>query len=203
MKLFASTLLLTFFLFSISASELTDLLEQDQTVREKLRTLPRQEIKTYIDNVMLKGDESRRLHVEEILVSDQTFSSDDYFAAAMIMQHGSEAEHFKRATQLAQMAVKADPSNNDARWLACASEDRYLQKIGKYQVWGTQIKRKKHDSKDYDVYYQPDFDSSVKSDLQRENCNLPPLDEIKSRLQKMATISDKSTQYSIWKGWEN
>lgn len=203
MKLFAIILLLNLFVCHSFASELTDLLKQDQAAREKLRTLPRNEIKTYIDNVMLKGDIARRSRVEEILKSAQAFTSDEYMAAAMIMQHGNDAEHYRRAKELAQLSVQTDPNNHDARWLVCASEDRYLLKSGKLQIWGTQIKRKKHEAEAYDIYYQPDYDSSVKTDLERQGCNLPPLKEIKSRLNKMATVADKSEQYAIWKGWQN
>ncbi|WP_284243268.1 hypothetical protein [Thalassotalea insulae] len=41
--------------------------------------------------------------------------------------------------ELSLKAAALDPTNKNARWLACAAKDRYLLKMGKPQVWGMQV----------------------------------------------------------------
>ena len=184
---------------NLNASELLTLLAEDQKAREPIYTLPRDEVKAYIQNVMLPGDKVRREEVIKLMASKPSLNADEYFAAAMIMQHGYSAEDAKNAMQYAINAIEKDSSHEQAKWLKCASEDRYLQRSGKAQVWGTQLSRKKHPTADYDILYPANFDRTQKTDKQREGCNLPSYAEIDHRLIEMASVSKRSEQMKIWK----
>ncbi|MEP1555030.1 hypothetical protein [Paraglaciecola sp.] len=193
--LFASA----FFIAQVNASDLIKLYEEDQAVRTHLRTLPNSEVKKYITEIMLPGDKARLSQIERILETAENLSSQEYFAAAMIMQHGSELSHYKKAMELSQTSVSLDPSNTNASWLSCAAEDRYLLKLGKPQIWGTQLKRKMNAAGTHKIYYLENFDKDARPDEQRKVCGIPVLSEIESRLEKMANLKNRNKQYSLWK----
>lgn len=188
-----------FFFSNANAQSLLEMLDEDQAVRTKLRELPREQIKKYIDEVMLPGDKLRLEKTEEILASGSVLSAEELLAAAFIMQHGSYEKHYKSAMELARKSSELDPSNSDAVWLSSAAEDRYLLKIDKSQVWGTQLKRKIKSSGTYQIYYLENFDKSAKTDKQRLERGLPTLGELESRLLRMEKEQDRNKQYSIWK----
>jgi hypothetical protein len=54
----------------------------------------------------------------------------------LILQHSSEADDYLLAHEMCMAAVAK--SEMDARWLAAATEDRFLMKIGRKQRFGTQ-----------------------------------------------------------------
>lgn len=58
------------------------------------------------------------------------------YHAAMILQHGTCPDHFRRAYELADAAAKAQIPN--AEWLSHASYDRWMLSIGKPQKYNTQ-----------------------------------------------------------------
>jgi hypothetical protein len=128
-----------------------------------------------------KKDEGRRKRVLELLKSGLLLHSDDYYHAAMIFQHGGNPLSYKQAHELAIEATKLSPANKKARWLACASEDRYLQSIGKPQVWGTQYQRKDAHS----PWTIEPIDKTVKTDLERKQWGVPILEETLVRLKNM------------------
>ena len=192
-------LLSTFFVSQAIANDLIRLYKEDQLVRANLRSLPTSEIKQYIAEIMVPGDKVRLNKVEDILKRSKNLSSEEYFAAAMIMQHGSEPSHYKRAMELSQKSASLDPDNTKANWLSCAAEDRYLLKIGKPQVWGTQLKRKMNAAGTYEVYYLENFDKNARPDEQIKRCGIPVLSEIESRLERMAKLDSRNKQYSLWK----
>jgi hypothetical protein len=189
----------TLFVSQVIANDVLKLYEEDQAIRTNLRSLPNDEVKKYINEVMLPGDKVRLKEIERILKSSEKLSSDEYFAVAMIMQHGSEPSHYQKAMELAKKSASLDPSNKNANWLSCAAEDRYLLKIGKHQVWGTQLKRKMNLAGKYEIYYLVDFDKSARPDQQRKKCGIPLLSEIESRLERMAKLTNRNKQYSLWK----
>jgi hypothetical protein len=83
-------------------------------------------------------DATRRLRVKELLDQGQVRTGNDYERAAMVFQHGDGAPgDFLFAHILAVTAI--GKGNLSARWLATATLDRYLQKIGQPQVFGTQF----------------------------------------------------------------
>jgi len=192
-------LISAFFVSQTFASELLKIYEEDQAVRTHLRTLPKNEVRKYITEVMVPKDKIRLAQVESILKTHKKLSSKEYFAAAMIMQHGSEPEHYQLAMDLSKKSASLDPKNRNASWLACAAEDRYLIKIGKKQVWGTQLKRKMNSTKTFEIYYLVNFDKTARPDKERTKCGIPALSEMEFRLEKMAKLENRNKQYSLWK----
>ena len=61
----------------------------------------------------------------------------DYERAAFVFQHGEGSDDILMAHVLVVTAI--GNGNLDARWIAAATLDRYLQRIGQPQVFGTQF----------------------------------------------------------------
>jgi len=156
-------------------------------------------VKKYITDVMLPGDKVRIHQAEKLLNSSENLTSKGYFAAAMIMQHGSNLLHYKKAMELSKKSALLDPDNKNAKWLSCAAEDRYLLKVEKPQVWGTQLDRKMNLAGTHEIYYLVNFDKKARSDEQRKKCGIPTLLGIESRLDRMAKLVDRNEQYRLWK----
>lgn len=131
--------------------------------------------------IVSENDAQRRKRVDEILVTAELKHSDDYYHAAMVFQHGNTADHYQKAFQLSLKAVEMDSTNSAAKWLSCATEDRYLHKIGEAQVWGTQF-RMEHES---GLWTMEPFNRSAKSDTQRREMGVRVLAESQARLEQM------------------
>ncbi len=90
-----------------------------------------------------KRRDSGRLNVVRIALRLHSLhTADDYYNAALVMQHGSSPESYATARDLAKKAVSLRPWFASARWLYAAATDRYLQSIGKPQIFGTQYRFK-------------------------------------------------------------
>jgi hypothetical protein len=83
-------------------------------------------------------DKARQERVKELYVSDQLNTGDDYYHAAMVLQHGEVPEDFLLCHELCVAAIIK--GNKEARWLAAASEDRFLMNIDRPQRFGTQFR---------------------------------------------------------------
>jgi hypothetical protein len=59
-----------------------------------------------------------------------------------VWQHGDGVDAIQHAHDLAMTAVKLDPNDKEARWLAAAAEDRVLVRKGKPQKWATQFTKR-------------------------------------------------------------
>lgn len=82
-------------------------------------------------------DAARRLRTKTLLDQGALASGDDFYHAAFIFQHGSDAQSYLLAHVLATTAVARGRRN--AAWIAAATLDRYLQEIGQKQIYGTQF----------------------------------------------------------------
>ena len=83
-----------------------------------------------------KRDAARRQQVRALLKDGKIATAHDFHDAAFIFQHGDSPDDFLLAHVLAVEAiVRGDASS---RWISAAAMDRYLQSIGKSQVFGTQ-----------------------------------------------------------------
>ncbi len=181
------------------ASNLLTLLEEDQAVRNHLQTLPAEQMLNYMNEVILPGDKIRLEQVKDILKSSANLSSEELYAAAMIMQHGGEAKHYKLAMELSQKSATLNPDNKNASWLSCAAEDRYLLNVGESQVWGTQLRMKMNLAGTFQIYRLENFDKNARTDEQRSKCGIPTLAEIESRLERMSKLKNRNAQYRLWK----
>jgi hypothetical protein len=80
--------------------------------------------------------EARRAQVRAMLAKGEVQTAEDFHDAALLFQHGENADDYLFAHILAVEAViKGDDTS---KWLAAATLDRYLQSINQPQVFGTQ-----------------------------------------------------------------
>jgi hypothetical protein len=86
--------------------------------------------------VVAPRDKVRRARVKQMLDDGQLHSADDFYRAAFVFQHGDEPNDFLLAHVLAMAAQGM--GQPQAGWIAMATLDRYLQKVGQAQVLGTQ-----------------------------------------------------------------
>jgi len=73
-----------------------------------------------------------------MVFTDRLQTGADCYHAAMILQHGDIAEDYLLAHELCVVAIVK--GEDRARWLAAASEDRFLMNIGRPQRFGTQYR---------------------------------------------------------------
>ncbi|HVT60680.1 MAG TPA: hypothetical protein VHR45_20075 [Thermoanaerobaculia bacterium] len=132
-------------------------------------------------SAVVERDRARRQRVLEIHRAGGLEAADDYYHAAMILQHGSAAEDFDLAHRLGVRASELDPTNRQARWLAAAAKDRYLMTLGKPQLYGTQFKRDQGGP-----WFLYPVDPSITDD-ERAKWNVPPLAEAKKRAEALNT----------------
>jgi hypothetical protein len=128
-------------------------------------------------------DLARQLRVRELAEAGALKHSGDYLHAAMVFQHGQTAEHYRQANLWALRAVELDPTNTPARWLACASEDRWLHRTGKPQIWGTQYQKPSPDGSP--AWSMEPFDRLAKTDAERVAMGVKTLAESAARLAEM------------------
>ena len=83
-------------------------------------------------------DAVRRARTRALLDSGALTTGSDFYNAAIVFQHGEAAEDFMLAHTLAVIA--AARGRSDAAWMAAVSLDRYLQAIGRPQIYGTQYR---------------------------------------------------------------
>ena len=84
-------------------------------------------------------DAGRRARVYELLRGDELVSGEDYYHAAMVLQHGKGSEDILVAHILATAA--GFMGDDRGRWLSAASLDRYLHRTREPQRFGTQYIR--------------------------------------------------------------
>jgi hypothetical protein len=89
-------------------------------------------------------DEVRRKQVRALLETGQLKSGLDYREASFVFQHGSQPEDFLMAHILAMAALAK--GDQESRWIAAATLDRYLHNIGQKQVFGTQYRSSGNES---------------------------------------------------------
>jgi hypothetical protein len=91
-------------------------------------------------------DAARRKRVRELIDAGSLRTGGDYERAEMVFQHGETPEDILFAHVLAVTALSK--GGLSARWLAAASLDRYLHRLGQPQVFGTQFTNKDVNSKE-------------------------------------------------------
>lgn len=113
-------------------------------------------------------DKARLVRTRALLDSGALESGDDFYHAAFVFQHGGEPNDYLLAHSLAIVAVARGRA--DATWIAAATLDRYLQQIGRKQVFGTQFGFSGTIPLDQDP-----FDRTLLSDAMRAAMGVPPL----------------------------
>lgn len=116
---------------------------------------------------VLGRDNARRKRVREMLEAGSIVTGKDYERAAFVFQHGMATDDYLLAHILAVTAI--GKGNPGGRWIAAATLDRYLQKIGQAQVFGTQFLSKMQDGKQ--TWTMGEFNRSlVPAELRDANC---------------------------------
>lgn len=155
-------------------SELAELYEADQAVRKGFLQLSPEKLKE-----LMNDDPKRRARVMELYHAAALKTPHDYYRAAMILQHGTAPDHFLLAHELA--VVSASRGNNKARWLAAATEDRFLKSIGRKQRFATQYGKDNLKDPKFKIY---PVDHDVEDSL-RTAMNCPPLEQAQQRLDQL------------------
>ena len=150
-------------------AEMTAIFDADQLSR---KTWPPKDMKAQDDQ-----DRQRRVRTGELLDQGALHSGDDFYHAAFVYQHGDKPDDFLKAHILAMVAVgKGRP---DGKWIAAATLDRYLQNIGRSQVFGTQ-----YFIPNGGTVTQEPYDRALMSDALRTAMGVPPIakqtEELKS-----------------------
>jgi hypothetical protein len=86
--------------------------------------------------VVKPRDDARLARTRELYASGALHTGADWWHAALILQHSSEAEDYLLAHEMCIAAIAG--GEEDAKWLAAATEDRFLMSIGRKQRFGTQ-----------------------------------------------------------------
>jgi hypothetical protein len=89
-------------------------------------------------SVVRRNDHIRRQRVLTLLREGRVRSSNDFYSAAMVFQHGESPDDAKLAHSLAVVSATMNPDNTSARWLAAAAWDRYMLRLKRPQWYGTQ-----------------------------------------------------------------
>jgi hypothetical protein len=111
-------------------------------------------------------DAQRRDATRKLLADGALHTAEDFRHAAFIYQHGESPNDYLLAHTLAMVAVgKGDGS---ALWIASATLDRYLMKIDKPQIYGTQFMAKSGEEMGQEPY-----DRDLVSDALRAELGVP------------------------------
>lgn len=84
-------------------------------------------------------DKAREGRIQALYRAGELHTAADFHHAAMVLQHASEPDDYLLAHEMCIVAIsKGDAS---ALWLCAASEDRFLDHIGRQQRFATQYKQ--------------------------------------------------------------
>lgn len=147
------------------SEELALLFEEDQADRRP------GEGKQIDWSVVDPRDKARQARVKELYNAGGLDSGADYYHAAMVLQHSEIPEDFLLAHHFCIVAI--GKGHEKAKWLAAATLDRFLMKIGRPQQFATQYnKENPTDPKDPWRLYNvgPEVNDSL-----RKAFNVPPL----------------------------
>jgi hypothetical protein len=144
--------------------ELAELYQVDQADRMPAGGKP-------IDwQVVSPRDRQREARVKALYQAGQIHTGKDYYRAAMVLQHAGAPDDYLLAHEFCVVALAKGERN--ARWLAAATEDRFLMNIKRPQRFGTQFFSNTLDgtSKRYEV--GPGVTDALRAEL-----NVPALAE--------------------------
>jgi len=123
-------------------------------------------------------DVARIKRVKELYTQNQLKTGGDYYHAAMILQHSDIADDYLLAHELCVAAISK--GDKRGKWLAAASEDRFLMTIARPQRFATQF-RCDGPNCEFHLYK---MDEGVTDELRRV-LDVPSLAEAKAREARM------------------
>jgi hypothetical protein len=151
--------------------EMTAIFAADQAARENPASIDWK--------VVRADDQARRARTQALLDAGKLNSADDFYHAAFVFQHGDTADDCLKAHALAVIA--AARGRRDAAWIAAATLDRYLQRIGQPQIYGTQFLHETGKEWTQEPYHR-----DVLSDALRQATGVPPLAAQEARRKDLA-----------------
>jgi hypothetical protein len=154
-----------------SNAEMKRIFEEDQKPRQNMGDLSAQDWAA-----MGQQDAERQKQTRKLLAEGQLHSGEDFARAAFIFQHGGTPDDYLLAHTLAMIAVAR--GDESALWIGTATLDRYLQHIGKPQVYGTQYKA----NSDGTATQEP-YNRDLIADLLRRQLGVPSLAAQQEQLQ--------------------
>jgi hypothetical protein len=113
-----------------ASAEIREIRDADQADRKFTKLPPPDEMKA-----MVERDKKRREQIRELLNDGKLVTPEDFDNAALVFQHGETPDDFLTAHELSMIAVMLGRFNS----LPALSEDRFLEKIGRKQRFGTQF----------------------------------------------------------------
>lgn len=113
------------------AKSLTEIFDADQSDRKDFAHWTEKQAMEVV-----KRDRVWRKKVAELFAQGCLKSTDDYYHAATVFQHGEVPDHFFQTFIWASKAFKA--GKEDAGTMAANGADRYLMKLGFKQLFGGQ-----------------------------------------------------------------
>lgn len=141
----------------LPSAEMKTIFDEDQRVRQA----------EHIDwAATSRTDAERREQTRKLLAIGALHTGKDYEEAAFVFQHGDSPQDYLLAHTLAMVAVSKGDAT--AIWIAAATLDRYLQKAGQKQIFGTQYLT---DSKGN--WTQEPYDQGLVSDALRRQLGVP------------------------------
>lgn len=152
--------------------ELAKLYDEDQADRMPGEGKP-------IDwSVVGPRDKAREARVKALLEAGAIRTGKDYHRGAMVLQHAPRPEDYLLAHEMCVAALAL--GEREARWLAAASEDRFLMNIDRPQRFGTQFRSTGPDQP-FKLY---EVDPGVTDDLRRA-LGVPTLAQAREREAKL------------------
>jgi hypothetical protein len=109
------------------------------SVSDELRYLYQTDQGDRLTSHILFNSTRDQTRLQRVLTLDQKgliSALEAQYHAALILQHGSCPDHFRRAYELSYSAAQVQVP--DAQWLSRASYDRWMLSIGKPQKYNTQ-----------------------------------------------------------------
>lgn len=157
-------------------AEMKRIIDEDQKARQPTRLSKEQWA------VISKQDAERREATRRLLAAGSLHAGQDFASAAFIFQHGDTPDDYLLAHTLALVAVAKGETG--ATWIAAATLDRYLDAIGKPQIYGTQFHNKNAGPHTQEPYNRDLISDSLRHQLgvpsvsaqeeQRKRYDMPP-----------------------------
>lgn len=136
---------------------------------------------------MIEEDETRRTQTQDLLAEGALSTANDYYRAAFIFQHGGKPESYLLAHTLA--VASAARGHARAPWITAATLDRYLQSIGRDQIYGTQYSRPSGGT-----WTMEPYDRGLIPDALRKALGVPTQVAQSERLEEMHQRDDEATR---------
>ena len=128
-------------------------------------------------------DAARLGRVKQFYQGQALQTGEDFYHAAMVLQHSSVIEDYLLAHEFC--VVAASKGVEQAKWLAAASEDRFLMNIGRPQRFGTQYRLDKPSGRWSICETDPQTEDSLRSAF-----NVPPLSHAQAQADEMSKMPE-------------